>query len=281
MLRGVREAFRDDVVDGRFDGLGQAVGRRRGELNGKGGAAGERLQGRHQPAVGENRGVKAAGELLELLERPFQILADALEQCLCCGGILVQALLRHPQLEGEGDEPLLSAVVQVPFQPLAFGDARLDDPRARGRELIVRLGGLQGEGDELGEVGEALLRLRREVAGLRREDEEGPPASLTGGDRCDDRGQVARETREPGGLARDRGIVVDAAALVGRAIHGAAGLAVGNLEPHVDAAAPALAPGSDDETAVRLPANRGGRARLEQPPGLLGNRLKHGLRCGS
>ena len=70
-------------------------------------------------------------------------------------------------MKREGDEPLLGAVVEIALEPSALRDTRLDDPRARGRQLIVCLRALERERDELREVGEALLCLRREVVGLR------------------------------------------------------------------------------------------------------------------
>ena len=73
--------------------------------------------------------MQAASELLELFERAFQILADALEQRLCRRRVLAHALLGHPQVKREGDEALLSAVVKVAFESPALRDACLDDAR--------------------------------------------------------------------------------------------------------------------------------------------------------
>ena len=48
----------------------------------------------------------------------------------------MQRLLCHPQVEGEGDETLLGAVVQVPFEAPSLGDACFDDPGARVPHLV-------------------------------------------------------------------------------------------------------------------------------------------------
>ena len=39
--------------------------------------------------------------------------------------------MRQPDVVGEGQEPLLRAVVQVSFEPASFGVAGLDYPRPR------------------------------------------------------------------------------------------------------------------------------------------------------
>ena len=44
--------------------------------------------------------------------------------------------LREPQRERERDEPLLGAVVEVALEAPALGVLRLDEPRARGPDLL-------------------------------------------------------------------------------------------------------------------------------------------------
>ena len=44
--------------------------------------------------------------------------------------VALELLLEQAQLEREGDEPLLRAVVQVSFEPLALLATCFDDPRA-------------------------------------------------------------------------------------------------------------------------------------------------------
>ena len=50
-------------------------------------------------------------------------------------GIGAELALRQPEREGERDEPLLRAVVQVPLEAPPLGVARLDEPHARAAEL--------------------------------------------------------------------------------------------------------------------------------------------------
>src|SRR3954454_23777543 len=145
-------------------------------------------------------------------------------------------------MEREGDETLLGAVVEVALEPAALCDTRLDDPGARGRQLIVGLRALEGERDELREVGETLLCLGRKGVWLRREDEERAPEALSGGDGSNDRGSIAGLTGEACGLAGQVGVVVDAAAFVRGAIHGTVRVAVGHVESDLDAATLAVAP---------------------------------------
>ena len=78
----------------------------------------------------------AAGQLAQLLERVGELLLRGAEQALRRGGVLVQAALREAERQGEGDEPLLGAVVQVALEPPALGRAGLHQPRARGVQLL-------------------------------------------------------------------------------------------------------------------------------------------------
>ena len=89
--------------------------------------------------------MKSASELLEFLERELEILADTVEQRLCCVRVIAQALLGHPQMQREGDEALLGAVVKVALKSSALRDTRLENPCARGCQLIVCLRALKGE----------------------------------------------------------------------------------------------------------------------------------------
>ena len=165
VFRRVREAFGDDVVDGCLDRLGKAGRCSTGDLDRKRGAVRERLQCGDEPAVGEDRRVKATSELLELLRARVSGPRQRPRAVPLPRRVLAQALLGHPQMKREGDETLLGAVVKVALESPALRDTRLDDPRARGRQLIVGLGALERERDELREVGEALLCVRREVVG--------------------------------------------------------------------------------------------------------------------
>ena len=61
--------------------------------------------------VGEDRGVDAASELPQLIERPAQLLASPLQLPRASGSPSI--FDAAPQTERERDEALLSAVVQV------------------------------------------------------------------------------------------------------------------------------------------------------------------------
>ena len=72
-------------------------------------------------------GVQPAGELAELLERELEVFADAVEHRFRRRRVVVQRLLGHPEVEGEGDEALLGAVVQVAFESPPLGVAGVHD----------------------------------------------------------------------------------------------------------------------------------------------------------
>ena len=84
-----------------------------------------------------------ARELAQLLERLRELVAGGRHELLRQRRVGVDAALDHPQLERDGDEPLLCAVVEVALQPPPFGVAGGDDALARGpqlREPILGLG---------------------------------------------------------------------------------------------------------------------------------------------
>ena len=151
--------------------------------------------------------MQAAGELAELFERLLEVVADALEHRLGRGRVVAQGFLGHPQVEGEGDEALLGAVVQVPFEAPPLGDAGFHDPCARVPHL-VELGaqlheealvlecepGCARDGVEQGRV----LAQRRVV------DERGDLAAVALEDR----------DRSPGSRNDDDGLPVDVHVLI-------------------------------------------------------------------
>ncbi len=71
------------------------------------------------------------GELAQLVERGCGLVAGGVQRA---GELLVavggRAGAREPQVVGEGEQPLLGAVVEVALEPATLGVARLDDPRA-------------------------------------------------------------------------------------------------------------------------------------------------------
>src|ERR687897_63072 len=79
--------------------------------------------------------VDAARDIAKLLERRRDLAPCLIETCPRFG-ITVQALFEQAQLERQGNEPLLCAVVKVPFESPALVLASVDDPRARALELF-------------------------------------------------------------------------------------------------------------------------------------------------
>ena len=135
VLGDVGERLGGDEVGRALDRLGQAVPARDVERDGDRRAAGQRLQRRLQPALGEHGGMDAAREVAQLLQARLQLRDRAVEQL----GDVVVALGLQPraaQQQRERDEPRLRAVVQVALQPPARRVARLHDPRARGAQLV-------------------------------------------------------------------------------------------------------------------------------------------------
>jgi hypothetical protein len=51
-------------------------------------------------------------------------------------GIVGKSVERDPQRQGQGDESLLRAVVEVPLEPSSLDVAGGDDTRTRGGELF-------------------------------------------------------------------------------------------------------------------------------------------------
>ena len=110
-----------------------------------------------EAAVGEDRGVDAARQLAQLVERARELGLGLLEQPGNRVGAPLERALGEPQLQGERDEALLRAVVQVALEAAALGVAGAHDARARGRQLVVRVGVGERLRDEVGEVAQALL----------------------------------------------------------------------------------------------------------------------------
>ena len=104
----------------------------------------------------------AARELAQLRERDRELLADLVDGARQAG--VAQPRLEHPQVQGERDELLLGAVVEVALDPPAGVVGGLDDPQPRDPQLLHpraqlglqalvvdrQRGGARGRGDELG-----------------------------------------------------------------------------------------------------------------------------------
>ena len=87
-------------------------------------AVGERPERRGQPALGEDRRVQATGELAQLLHREVELPPGAGDELLRPVGVARRAGLEHAELDREGDEPLLRAVVEVALEAPALVQSR-------------------------------------------------------------------------------------------------------------------------------------------------------------
>jgi hypothetical protein len=96
--------------------------------------------------------VDAAGQLAQLREPAGELVLGLGENLTRGRRVALEPRGDHVQLKGHGDEPLLSAVVQVALEPHAFGVADLDEPRPRCGQLLVGVGIGQSLRDEVGEV---------------------------------------------------------------------------------------------------------------------------------
>ena len=72
----------------------------------------------------------AAGELAQLVQRCGELVARLGRELLALGRVAADRALGSTQLQRDGDEALLRAVVEVALEPPALGVAGLDDPRA-------------------------------------------------------------------------------------------------------------------------------------------------------
>ena len=123
------------------------------QVNGDRGAAGEHLEGGLEATLGQDRGVDAARDLAHLVQRAVEPGGQAVQlgHEIATPGWHRRPHRAHPQ--GEGDQLLLGAVVQVPLDTSARLVRSGDDPRPRRGELGVQLGVVQGDselaGDEL------------------------------------------------------------------------------------------------------------------------------------
>ena len=74
--------------------------------------------------------MQSARELAQLVQRLGELVARLRRELLRLGRVAADPVLQHPQLQRDGDEALLRAVVEVALEPPALGVPGLDDPRA-------------------------------------------------------------------------------------------------------------------------------------------------------
>ena len=138
VLGHVCEGLGDGEVGGDLDGLGQPVDV--GVHVGLDGAARcQALERGAEAVIAEDGGVDAPGELAQLVERLAQLGAGACEQLGGALRVALDAILGQLQCEGEPDEALLCAVVQVPLDPPPLLVGRLHDAHTRIGQLATQL----------------------------------------------------------------------------------------------------------------------------------------------
>ena len=92
--------------------------------------------GLDKAAVGEDRGVNPTRQLLQALERALGVDLGFAQRVF--GQVLVAFQLVASQSEARqhADQLLLDAIVEITFEPAAARLLRLDQARARGRQLL-------------------------------------------------------------------------------------------------------------------------------------------------
>ena len=158
----------------------------------------------------------AAGDLAQLVQRagrPGGGPAELRRQLAGPGGTAAWAAA---QPQGESDQPLLGAVVQVPLDAPAGGIGGGHDPGPRRRQLrpALRIG--DGRGDQLGEPGQARLGLRRKRSSLSWRPRHDAPQLVLDRDRRSDRRADAAPVGEIPSGARDIAVIVRAAPAASR-----------------------------------------------------------------
>ena len=280
MLDRVGQGLGDDEVDGGLERLGQPLLGDALDDQRQRRARGERLQRGREAAVGEHGGVQPAGELAQLGQRLLELVRGAAQQRHRGVGV-AELLLEHPQLDGERDQPLLRAVVQVALQPPALGHARLEDAHPRRVDLRPRLGALQRQRDQLGEARQAGLGVRAERADRR--DQHEPPDPPARHDRRGDRGAEAVGAHQLRGAPAHVRVVLDPRGLAGARDDRGQPVAVGERDRGADdeaARVVLVGPAPDRPRLPALVADRRRRAHVQQPPGLLGDGLEDLLGLG-
>ena len=220
--------------------------------------------------------MQAAGELAQLLHREVELGPGGPEQR--AGGVRVggQVALDHAELDRERDEPLLRAVMEVALQAPALVHPRLEDPPARGAELLAPLRALEPEGDELGEVAEPALGVGAEGVGRVGGDEDEPPGPPARDDRRRDRRPVAVVAHHLRGAAAHVGVVVDPRGASGAVDDRRQPVALGERHgrPDGEAARVAVVPAADGDRRVVVVADRRRRRGVQQAARLLGDRAE-------
>ncbi|HYZ53482.1 MAG TPA: hypothetical protein VE733_08280 [Streptosporangiaceae bacterium] len=161
VLGRVGQRLGDRVVGGELDRLGQPILHLDVQADRDRGAAGQRLQRRAQPALGQDRWMETAGDLAQLLQRAGHLGDRAVQlprQLTGPGGC---GRLRLAQLQGQGDQALLGAVVQITLDAAPGGIGGGHDPRPRGGQLVTAVGVRARGTEQLGKLRHPLFHVGR------------------------------------------------------------------------------------------------------------------------
>ena len=135
-----------------------------------------RLHGGREALVGKERRVDPAREVPQGLERVAQPALEIAKQLQLLLRLPADEGGREPRLDGEGDELLLRAVVQVALQAPSLLVLSRDQPLARRTEILDEPGVPKNQSGLRGEIGHQLLLDRGERL-VRRFDRVNTPSS--------------------------------------------------------------------------------------------------------
>ena len=168
MFGRICQRFGDEVVGAHFCRVGQPLVNVHTEFHRNGGTPGEHLECGAQPAPREDRGMNAAGCLLEVRRDAGQTGHDIRNLIPERLQLRWHRSLGGAEFESQGDEPLLSAVVQIAFEAAPGVIAGCDNPGARSGELRAGLGVGDRGRCQVREVPDPLLGVRRQAVRFQR-----------------------------------------------------------------------------------------------------------------
>ena len=273
MLGGIRQRLGDQVIGGHFHRLGEPLGHLEAEIDRERSPAGQHLQGRPQAGLGQDRRMKTARDLTQLVQHGRQSVFDSCQLGPHLGQLTGNAGPGNAQLQGQRDELLLSAIVQVALDPPPRLIARRDDSPAGRHQVGAPLDVGDGGGDQLGEPGDPLPGAPRLGSGPVHGDHHQAPHPAVHDNRVTGHGPDIRWPGDGSGPAGSRAGVLDTSWLA-RLQHrrGHVVPARGIPGPDLQVLGPAAPGRQPDDRAVRLIPEDLGGAGVRQLADLLGYR---------
>jgi hypothetical protein len=185
MLAGVLDGFQAAEVDRRLDLRGVPAEWGGVNRDGQRGPAGHRGQRGQQPALHQDRGIDAVREAAQLVRCLPDVGAELGQNLQKLVVVAFGQLAGQAQLDRQGGEPLLGAVVQVALDPAPLTVGRRHDPGPRSLQFarlmaqLLNRGGQRGA--ELGVMGGQFSPLGFEQAPLREARSQAAPDAVPGG----------------------------------------------------------------------------------------------------